>query len=1016
MSAAAPTPAMRQYHRFKEKYPGHVLLFRMGDFYEMFEDDAVTVSKALGLTLTERTAGVPMAGVPYHQLEVYAARLIKQGFRVAIAEQTQIASEAKGVVERAVTRVLTPGTLVDDGLLSEDASGALGAIWPGTPSLRGGGRASRALAGAQGNSGPPRREGLPMATLDCSTGEVIVLDCAPEALADEIARRGVTELLVPDDVDMTGPFGASLDAALERVRCARAARPAWHFRAAEAMEAIRRQYGVAGVEGFDLAPDDPAIPALGAALRYLRETQGAADEDAPKDRSALGPAPTLAHVRPPRREAAGDRLILDAVSLRALEVERTIRAGSVEGSLLGEMLGSGRSAGCRTAMGRRLVADWLRRPLADLGAIRSRHRRVAALVEDERTARALAGALADVQDVARIAGRIAVSRALPRDVVGLGASLGKLEGIREVVEGAPAFAGSVRALRAVAPALAPLGEKICSMCEQQPPAKLSAGGLIKDGVDAELDECRSLQRDAGSWLAKYQGELIERLGIAQLRVGFNKVFGYYIELSAAQARAAEAKLRDAAMTRKQTLKNAERYITPELKEFEEKVTHAEERALGRERALFEGLCAEAARLCGPIAAFADVVAELDALSCFAQRARQRGWVEPEMTGARVLRITGGRHPTLERTLGEGFVPNDVELGSGGGRAANGRGGDERGGLEDDDASAGDRAGEPAGSAGQRLALITGPNMAGKSTYIRTAALLTLLAHAGSFVPADSATIGLTDRIFTRVGADDALHAGQSTFMVEMTETAAILNSATDRSLVILDEIGRGTSTLDGLSLAWAVVEFLAGELPAAAPAAAAGMEADAVDDPESEAHAAALHPHEPEAPAGSPAAGAPSANGKKRTAAKRPQPARPRTLFATHYHELTDLEDRLPKRVRNLHVAVREWGEEIVFLHRILPGRTDQSYGVHVARLAGVPAPVVARAKQVLASLDVSHHGEAPAGGARAREPEPLDQLPLFGMGSHPAVGELRELKIESLTPLAAFDILRKLHEMAGQQ
>ncbi|MFG0284928.1 MAG: DNA mismatch repair protein MutS [Phycisphaerales bacterium JB039] len=951
------TPAMRQYHRFKERYPGHVLLFRMGDFYEMFDDDAVTVSKALGLTLTERTAGVPMAGVPYHQLEVYAARLIRAGFRVAIAEQTQDPKDAKGVVDRAVTRVLTPGTLVDDGLLTEDAAVALGAIWVAPHSV-GGSRGSRESQGsgadAPGDGIPPRSGGVPrrgvprrlgMATLDVSTGDVRVLDCACEALADELARHGVTELLVPDDLD--GALGATLDGALERTRCARTERPSWQFRAAEAMEAIRRQYGVAGVEGFGLAPDDPAIPALGAVLRYLRETQ-AADEDGPQDRSKLGPAPTLAHVRPPRREAPGNRLTLDAVSLRALEVERTIRSGALEGSLLGEMLGAGRSQGCRTAMGRRLVADWLRRPLADLREIRSRHRRVATLVADERTARALGEALADVQDVARIAGRIAVGRALPRDVVGLGASLGKLGAIREAIEGADAFAPSVKALGAVEKKLAPLGEQIRGMCVEQPPAKIRDGGLIREGIDPELDEARSLQRDAGSWLARYQGELIERLGIAQLRVGFNKIFGYYIELSSAQARAAEAKLREAAMMRKQTLKNAERFITPELKEFEDKVTHAEERALERERVLFEGLCAAASALCGPISAFADAVAELDGLACFAARARQRGWVEPEMVTQPALKIAAGRHPTLERTLGDGFVPNDVELG-----------GDEH---------------------PQRLALITGPNMAGKSTYIRTAALIALLAHAGSFVPAQSATIGLCDRIFTRVGADDALHAGQSTFMMEMTETAAILNGASDKSLVILDEIGRGTSTLDGLSLAWAVVEFLSGELGseenARAPADGVGQDSD---------------------PAG---AGAP----KRRR-------SRPRTLFATHYHELTDLEDRLPKRVRNLHVSVREWGEEIIFLHRILPGRTDQSYGVHVARLAGVPAPVVARAREVLASLDVSHHGA----GGKASQAQELTQLPLFGMGAHPAVGELREIKLDSLTPLQAFDILRRLREMADR-
>ncbi|HHN78777.1 MAG TPA: DNA mismatch repair protein MutS [Phycisphaerales bacterium] len=493
--------------------------------------------------------------------------------------------------------------------------------------------------------------------------------------------------------------------------------------------------------------------------------------------------------------------------------------------------------------------------------------------------------------------------------------------------------------------LSTLADEIRASCVDDPPATLRQGGLIRDGVDESLDEARLLQRDAGRWLAEYQTRLIEQHDLPSLKVGFNKVFGYYIELPSAQARRAPE-----GFTRKQTLKNAERYITPELKTFEENVTTAEQRALERERVLFTRLLERAAERVGEIGRYADAVAELDVLSALAGKAFRRGWTRPEITDEPVLSIEGGRHPVLDELLGERFVPNDVALG----RA--GRPPDASGTPSSNtphDSGPGDASDAP------RLALITGPNMAGKSTFIRQNALLVLLASIGSYIPADRATVGVCDRIFTRVGADDALHRGQSTFMVEMTETAAILNSATPRSLVILDEIGRGTSTLDGLSLAWAITEHLAGE-------------------------------------------------------ADRPGP---RTLFATHYHELTELEERLPGRVQNLHVQVREWPgadgrNEIIFVHRIAPGRADRSYGVHVARLAGVPVSVTDRAEAVLASLSVQEGNRVEPSRVEPPKARRGEQMGLFTEYlPHPVVERLRELKLDSLSPMQAFDVLRGLTE-----
>ncbi|MDX2017826.1 MAG: DNA mismatch repair protein MutS [Planctomycetota bacterium] len=949
MADPRSTPAMQQYARFKAKHPDCVLLFRMGDFYEMFDEDAVRVSKAIGLTLTQRSAGVPMAGMPFHQLDTYLRKLIAAGFRVAVCDQIEDASQAKGLVARAVTRVITPGTIVDEQLLESGQSGA-GAARIGAVAFLGTGEDAPAA----------------LAVADASTGEMVLVDVAPGALMDELARRSVTELLYAHTDGPAVP--PRIARAIEGLRIAGTSRPQWHFRPQEAPETLRKHYGVATLAGFGLRDDDAALIAAAVLVRYLADTQTALDD--PDNVSGKADhtltRPTLRHLAPPRRETRGTRCEIDAVSLRALEIERTVRAalgssgsvGGADGSLLGVFLSAGPGKGTpRTAMGRRLLRDWLCQPSADLAEIRTRHDGVATLVSDRRVAREIGEALDLVQDVARLSARVALARATPRDIVALGVSIGRLPALIDSLANAPGLSGVRMGLESCRAELEPLGEIVRRTCVEHPPAHLREGGLFREGVDAELDEARLLQRDAGAWLSDYQTKLIAEHNLPHLKVGFNKVFGYYIELPAAQARSAPATL-----IRKQTLRNAERFTTPELREFEGKVMTAEARALERERVLFQAMCDRLSRACPAMNRFAESVARLDTLLALADRASAKGWNRPELTQDGTLRIVQGRHPVLEELRGSDFVPNDLDLG-----------------REASDNPA-DRA---------RLALITGPNMAGKSTFIRQVALITVLAHVGSFVPAESATVGLTDRIFTRIGADDALHAGQSTFMVEMTETANILHHATPRSLVILDEIGRGTSTLDGLSLAWSIAEFLAGQ----------------------------------------------------------GEHAGPRTLFATHYHELTELEDMLPGRVRNLHVAVREWSRadaahpEIIFLHRILPGRTDQSYGVHVARLAGIPPRVVERAREVLASLSVSHglggssgasDGASSAGnqtpasdasspsGKRGKKvqvpPRGSDasQIPLFTeFVPHPAMNLLREVKLETLSPMQAFDMLRKLKDEA---
>lgn len=867
------TPAMRQHAAFKQAHPDCILLFRLGDFFELFDDDAVTAHKALGITLTQRTAGIPMAGIPWHSAEAYIKRLVDQGFRVAIADQVQDPKEAKGVVERAVTRVITPGTRVDDTLLDGSTGNSVACV------ARDAGSGQTAIAAIELSTG-------------AFTVSAVVHGHGSEADAIEIA--GAAEVLLPSERDERADRDAA--ALCRAAGASRTTRDGWYWREAEAREVLCEQFGVAALSGLGLPERGPIVAACGALVRYLRETQGTA----------------LAHLSIPRMITAESRVALDAASLQSLEVERTIRGGSADGSLLGSFAGPTQPL---TPMGRRLLREWLCAPLADLSEIRARHATVAALVDDAALLRQVRESLACVQDVARIAGRVAMGRATPRDVVAAAKSVEASRKLAKTLTASPA-ADAAPSLATDAEALALLSESIHRECVESPPPHMREGGLFRDGVDAALDEARTLRTDSATWLAQFQRRVIEETGIDSLKVGFNRVFGYYIEVTRAHADRMPPEY-----ARRQSLRNAERFTNEELKTFEEKVLGAEAAALERERVLFDALLRRVDAQRAVLARLAETVATIDCLAAFASHASRHRWVRPAMVAEPVLEILEGRHPVVDAILGERFVPNDATLG-------------------------GDSP---------PLALITGPNMAGKSTYIRQMALITLLAHAGSFVPATRARIGRTDRIATRIGASDELHSGQSTFMVEMTETASILNTATKHSLVIMDEVGRGTSTLDGLSLAWAITERLA----------AIGC----------------------------------------------------RTLFATHYHELTSAVDSTPG-IQNLHVAVREWNGRIVFLHQIRAGSTDQSYGIHVAELAGIPAATVERARALLTTLatEPGSPGAIKEGAARRRsrsEPSLFDP-PQAPAEEHPVLGMLRELDLDRITPLQAFDALRSLRERAS--
>ncbi len=858
------TPAMRQHRRFKEQYPDCVLFFRMGDFYELFYDDAKLAAKTLGLTLTQRTEGIPMAGVPYHAVDNYLRRMIAAGHRVAICDQVEDPAQAKGVVKRDVTRLVTPGTLTEESLLDESRENPLAAVCFTDD------------------------EHACIALAELSTGEFRVARMKADVLRDELARFSPRELLYVETADRKPP--PRVERLAEAVGCALTPRPAWQFRLDDATASLRRQFQVATLSGFGLADDDPEIGPAGAVVQYLLETQCSEDG-------------RLAHLRPPRRFERTEHLLIDRTSLRSLEVESTMRSGEVAGSLLGTL------QSCRTAMGKRALRHWLCYPLLDPEKIKKRQDAVQTILADDALGRNLADQFDGVQDVQRIGSRIAVGRPSPRDLVALGKSLANIESLAALLADRSALQPYHGQLTAAAPPLNALGEMLTAACVDSPPAHLRDGGLIRNGYDKQLDEYRALQRDSNQWLADYQAQLTKDLSIPTLKVGYNKVFGYYIEVTHAQT----DKVPDQ-FTRKQTLKNAERYITPELKTYENKVLGASSKAVAREQELFGRLCKAASDRLEPLHAFAETVAALDVLNGFADRARRYRYCRPAIVDEPVLHIVDGRHPVLDELLADQFVPNDLDLG---------------------------------GENTATLALITGPNMAGKSTYIRQAALLTLLAHTGSFIPAAEATIGLTDRIFTRIGASDELHAGASTFMVEMTETANICHHATERSLVILDEIGRGTSTLDGLSLAWALTEHLAAR--------------------------------------------------------------RCRTLFATHYHELVQLGEQF-SNIANLNVTVREWADQVVFLHHIAPGSADRSYGIHVAKIAGLPPDVIARARQLMDVLEVHTDDKPDLTAVKPQQPDP--QMGLFTeYVEHPAVDKLRSVDLNALSPMDAFDLLRKLKE-----
>ncbi len=867
---AVLTPAMKQYVQFKQQYPDYVLFFRMGDFYEMFWEDAKLAHRVMGVTLTTRSKDspdpIPMAGVPFHAVEGYLRKMIAAGYRVAICEQTEDPASAKGVIKRDVTRLMTPGTLTDDPLLDGRQDNYLAAV---------------AFGLAKGDAYKTA-----LAWVDLSTGHLVAMSDVESRVMDELGRLRPAEVLIPELASgQPHPVG---QAVRSRGISTVTSRPGWQFTAHHAKETIQRQWGARSTEGFGFAPDDPANYAIAAVLSYLEETQ----------KTQIG------HLHTPRKHVADDYLAIDPATYRALEIDRTVRAGGTEGTLLTAVDRT------RTAMGARLLRQWTRFPLCDLEHIHARQNAIAALLESPADLRSVIGGLDGICDIERIIARVTVGRASPRDLASLGRCLQALPALLDQLDKLPGAAALAPELAAMRDFVVQQAAFITAAILAEPAAHLREGGVIAPGYDAELDRLKNIGEGGQQWLASYQAKLASESKIPNVKVGYNRVFGYYIELSEAQRDKAPAD-----WIRKQTLKGSERYITQELKEFETEALGARDKAIAMEQRLFEQVRQTLLPSVPQYQELAASLARLDVLSSLALLAQERRYCKPNVVEERVLEIIDGKHPVLEQQLGNDFVSNDVRI-----------------------------------AAGDTLMLITGPNMAGKSTYIRQVALITLLAQIGSYVPAKSATIGCADRIFARIGASDELHSGQSTFMVEMTETANILNNATDRSLVILDEIGRGTSTLDGLSLAWAISEHIAGAVKC-------------------------------------------------------------RTLFATHYHELTELADRYGG-VRNLNVSVREWEDQVVFLHRIVEGGTDRSYGIHVARLAGVPKAVLDRAKELLSQLAV-HHVEQTT---RARNVKKKDewQMVLFGDASSPLIDELKALKVDELSPMQAFELVRKWQQEYG--
>ncbi len=897
-----PTPAMQRYLEVKAQHPHAIVLFRMGDFYELFYEDAVTASKAVGLTLTSRdkasTNPIPMAGFPYHQLDGYLQKLVRAGFRAAICDQMEDPKLAKGPVKRDVTRVVTPGTLTEDSLLDPRESNFLACVFP-----------TKEICG--------------LAWLEVSTGRFLMADLAADHVVDEIARIRPAECLIPDNTHDL-PLVQTL---MQTSGMLVSDRPPWSFSIDQCKRTLLDQFQTRTLSGFDIDEDTPGVTAAGALFEYVRETQ----------KSGLG---HITRLEPYRR---GTSLLIDEATRRSLELTRTLREGQREGSLLAVIDET------VTPMGARLLGEWLSNPLTDPARINLRLDAVEELTTDAVFCRDLREQLQEAYDLQRLTARVATGRCSPRDLSCLARTLALLPKLKAKLSGRTAR--RLVELEGRLDLCPEIRSDIETALVDEPPMLISDGGMIREGHHAQLDEWRDLARGGKDWITRYQAEEIERTGIPNLKVGFNKVFGYYLECTAAQAEKVPANY-----LRKQTLKNYERFITPQLKEYEEKVLRAEGQAVQLEQELFSALRERVALQSARLREIAEVLAEIDTLAGLATLAVRAGYCRPKITMEPVLDIREGRHPVLDRLKPSGeFVPNDVRMGK-----SKVSPGEARSATKESDTAALNSAGSDAKSAATNLIadapsglmqLITGPNMAGKSTYIRQAALITIMAQMGSFVPARAAWIGIADRVFARVVASDELGKGQSTFMVEMTETARILNAATKQSLVILDEIGRGTSTYDGISLAWAITEYL----------------------------------HD--------VTGC-------------------RTMFATHYHELTQLTQSLKECV-NWNVAVREDADDVIFLHKIVPGSADKSYGIHVAQLAGVPRPVLDRAKVILQTLENDHvdeSGKTKVPARRTQKKREL-QLALFAEEEHPLIDELRQLNVNEMTPLAALQELHRLRQ-----
>ncbi|MBU4304155.1 MAG: DNA mismatch repair protein MutS [Candidatus Omnitrophica bacterium] len=871
------TPMMNQYLQIKRDYRDAILFFRLGDFYEMFFDDAKLASSILGLTLTGRGAGknnrVPMCGIPYHASENYISRLISAGQKVAICEQTEDPKLAKGIVKREIVRMITPGTLVGQSILSRPHNNYLAGVFQRAPQEFG------------------------LAAADLSTGEFLIAELNnEEKLIAELTRLAPAELLlcaaIKSNAGLLAKIRQKTDAPVSEVE-------EWTFDFTQGYDKLTAHFKTKNLRGFGCEEMSLAVSAAGAVLRYLEGTQKT----------------DLAHIKKITPYSLNKVMVIDSIAQRTLELVRSIR-GDKKATLLQELDFT------QTAMASRLIVRWIQQPLLDIPEINRRLDAVEELYKDQLLRSQFRDVLKEIVDIERLLGRISLGAGNGRDLFSLKQSLKK---VPELIQKLSAVkSGLLTQIRQGMSEHRELVELLDKGVRDDAPLSVREGRMIKPGFNAELDELLKITQGGKEWLARLQQQEIERTGISSLKVKFNKVFGYYIEVSNSNLH-----LIPPDYTRKQTLVNAERFITPGLKEQEEKILCAEEKLVDLEYRLFMDLCRQVSEQAASIQQTAFCIAVLDVLNSLAEAAARNKYTRPHLREDSSLKIIDGRHPVLENLLSRGkFIPNDTRLD-----------------CEEN-----------------QVLIITGPNMAGKSTYIRQVALLVLMAQMGSFVPAKEAHVGIVDRIFTRVGAADDISAGMSTFMMEMSETANILNNATSRSIIILDEIGRGTSTFDGLSIAWATAEYL---------------------------HAG---------------------NG-----------AKPKTLFATHYHELAEME-MLFKGIKNYNVAVREWNDEVVFLYKLIPGSADHSYGIHVARLAGLPREVIARAREILSNLEInsmSHEGIPSLVKSNKKDSANQEkQGELFQAKENPIIAEIRSLEVNHLSPLEALNMisgwkerLRKEHE-----